>query len=105
MGGERCFGFKAYSVVVVVAGQVHVNLALVQIDAVTFALGFVQHLADDAAVGHGIRINPSAQREAVFDVITGDVARIQFCFAVKHAGRSDAPRGYRHFLLVFEGNV
>ena len=83
----------------------HVNVAPVQIDAVTFPLGFVLHLADDAAVRHGIRMNPRAQREAVFDVITGDVARIHFRLAVEHAGRSSAPRRHRHSLLVFEGNV
>ena len=73
---ERFLGFHAVGVVHPDVGDVDVNVAFVEMQAVAFAGRVVDHAAGDAAVGQGIGIDPGGDSEGVRDVEGRDVAGV-----------------------------
>ncbi len=68
IGGECFFGFDADGVVDPDAGEIHVDFAVIHVEAEAFAVGIVDHLGDDASVRRAGGLDAGGNGEWVVDV-------------------------------------
>src|SRR5882724_5755056 len=74
------------------AGEMHLHLAVVQINTVALTLRVVSHLADHRSGGHGIRIDPGRNRKAVFNIEISGGAGVEVRCPIEGSGIANASR-------------